>query len=244
MPNDTYVAPSIQPSGTTFAQFQAGGFSLLIDNLIAANGPIADPTTAATVSVGGTGGQLSAGTYQVAYTFRDSFGETDPGGQSGAFTVAAGQVATVTLPALPPNADEIWLYVSPVNTPTGPLSLYATGITATTYAMTTAVGSDPLASPPSANTTGAGTVAYKIRGYRSNSYDRIFEGYSDFVSGWLSGQPLARRDARILAQQWAAVFAVWDQAGREAAALMLLNPGTLGYQYPAVGTAAPIRTWP
>jgi hypothetical protein len=244
MPNDTYVPPSIQPSGTTFAQFQLGGLSLLIDNLIAANGPVPDPITAATVSVGGTGGQLAAGTYQVAYTFRDSFGETDPGGQSATFTVATGQVATVTLPTLPPNADEIWLYVSPVNNPTGPLSLYATGITATTYAMTTAAGSDPLASPPSANTTGAATVADKIRGYRSNFYDRIFEGYSDFISGWLSGQPLARRNARIAAQRWSAVFAVWDQAGREAAALMLLNPGTLGYQYPAVGTAAPVRTWP
>jgi hypothetical protein len=90
MPNDTYVAPSIQPSGTTFAQFQAGGFSLLIDNLIAANGPVANPTAAATVSVGGIGSQLAAGTYQVAYTFRDSFGETLPSGQSAAFAVAAG----------------------------------------------------------------------------------------------------------------------------------------------------------
>ena len=244
MPNDTYVAPSIQPSGTTFAQFQAGGFSLLIDNLIAANGPVANPTTAATVSVGGTGGQLAAGTYQVAYTFRDSFGETLPGGTSAAFTVTAGQVATVTLPALPANADEIWLYVSPVNNSTGPLSLYATGITATAYAMTAPVGSDPLASPPSVNTTGAGTVADKIRGYRSNFYDRIFDFYSDFASDWLSGQPIARRDARIAAQQWAAVFAVWAQAAKEAASLVLLNPGTLGYQYPAAGTAAPVRTWP
>src|SRR6187399_2788798 len=101
MPNDSYVAPVIQPSGTTFAQFQTGGFSLLIDNLIAANGPVANPSTVATVAVAGTTGLLAAGTYQVAYTLRDSFGETLPGGQSATFTVAAGQVATVTLPALP-----------------------------------------------------------------------------------------------------------------------------------------------
>jgi hypothetical protein len=40
------------------------------------------------------------------------------------------------------------------------------------------------------------------------------------------------------------VLAVWAQAAREAASLILLNPGTLGYQYPAIGTAAPARTWP
>jgi hypothetical protein len=244
MPNDTYAPPVIQPSGTTFAQFQTGGFSLLIDNLIAANGPIANPSTAATVGVAGTTGQLAAGTYQVAYTFRDGFGETLAGGQSATFTVAAGQVATVTLPALAAGADEIWLYVTPVNTPTGPLSLYATGITTTTFAMTLAAGSDPLASPPSVNTTGAANVGDKIRGYRSNFYDRIFGFYSDFISDWLSGQPIARKDARIGAQQWAGVLAVWAQAAREVASLILLNPGTLGFQYPPVGTAAPARTWP
>jgi len=244
MPIDTYVAPVIQPSGSTFAQFQAGGFSLLIDNLIVANGPLANPTTTATVSVAGTTGQLAAGTYQVAYSFRDSFGETLPGGQSVTFTVAAGQVATVTLPSLPTGAVEVWLYISPVNNPTGPLSLHATGVTTTTYAISAAVGSDPLASPASVNTTGAGGAAEKIRGYRNNYAERIFETYTNFISNWLSGWPTTRRDARLSAQQWAGVLAVWAQAAKEAAAFILLNPGTLGYQYPPVGTAAPVRTWP
>jgi hypothetical protein len=244
MPNDTYVAPSIQPSGTTFAQFQTGGFSLLIDNLIAANAPVPNPTAAATVSVAGTTGLLAAGTYQVAYTFRDSFGETLAGGQSATFTITAGQIATVTLPALPAPADEIWLYVSPVNNPTGPLSLYATGITTTTYAMTQASGSDPSASPPSANTTGAATVAERIRHYKCASRERILGYFSNFLTSWLSGQPIARKDSRVMAQQWAAILAVWAQAAREAASLILLNPGTLGYQYPPVGSASPNRTWP
>lgn len=244
MPNDTYVAPVLQSSGTTFAQFQTGGFSLLIDNLIAVNGPVANPTTAATVSVAGTTGLLVAGTYQVAYSFRDCFGETLAGGQSATFTVAAGQIATVTLPALAAGSDEIWLYVSPVNNPTGALSLYATGITTTSYAMTTAAGSDPLASPSAVNTTGAAGAAEKIRSYRNTYGERIFKSYTGSISRWLSGQPIARRDARINAQFWAGVLAIWAQAAKEAASLMAANQGTLGYQYQATGTAVPIRTWP
>jgi len=211
MPIDTYVPPVIQPSGTTFAQFQAGGYSLLIDNLIAANGPLANPAVTATVNAAGTTGLLAAGTYQVAYTFRDSFGETLAGGQSATFTVAAGQIATVTLPTLPTGAGEIWLYISPVNNPTGPLSLYATGITTTTFAMSQATGSDPLASPPTANTTGATGAVEKIRSYRNNYAERIFAFFTDFITDFLSGQPIARKDARVIAQQWAGVVAIWAQ---------------------------------
>jgi hypothetical protein len=244
MPVDTYVPPAIQPSGTTFAQFQTGGYSLLIDNLLTVNGPLANPTTAATVSVAGTGGLLAAGTYQVAYTFRDSFGETLAGGQSATFTVTAGQIATVTLPALPVGAGEIWLYTSAVNNPTGPLTLYATGINTTTYAMSTLNGSDPLTSPPSVNTTGAAQFAPRIRSYRSNHAERTLPHYTDFLGDFLSGKVMARRDARVISQQWAGVLSIWAQAAKEAAALILLNPGTLGYQYPPVGTANSIRTWP
>ena len=175
------------------------------------------------MSVAGTTGQLAAGTYQVAYTFRDSFGETLAGGQSATFTVTAGQIATVTLPALPAGAGEIWLYISPVNNPTGPLSLYATGITTTTFAMSQATGSDPLASPPVANTTGAAWLGEKIRSYRNNYAERIFAFFTDFLSDFLSGQPIARKDARINAQQWAGVLAIWAQAAKEAASSACLG---------------------
>jgi hypothetical protein len=244
MPNDTYVAPVIQPSGTTFAQFQTGGFSLIVDKLIAANAQVPNPTTPATVAVAGTTGLLAAGTYQVAYSFRDGFGETLVGGQSATFTVAAGQVATVTLPALPVNADEIWLYTTPVNNPTGPLSLYATGITSATYNMTQAGGSDPMVSPYTANTTGAATAAEKIRCLRRNNIENVFKSYSDSIMFWMSGSPIARKDARLSAQQWAGVFALWAQAAKECSSLILLNPGSLGYKYSPIGHAVPTRTWP
>ncbi|WP_165221895.1 hypothetical protein [Aquisphaera insulae] len=244
MPNDTYVAPVIQPSGTTFAQFQAGGYSLLIDNLIAANGAVANPTVSATVSVGGTGGTLAAGTYQVAYSFRDAFGETLVGGQSATFTITAGQIATVTLPAVPVGADEIWLYVSAAGNPTGPLSLYATGITATTFAMSLAAGSDPSASVPTANTTGAASVADKIRSYRGSSGDQVIKSYSAFLSTLLRGSAILRKEGRLAAQQWAAIFALWAQAAKEAASLVLLNPGTLAYKYLPVGHPVTVRSWP
>jgi hypothetical protein len=64
------------------------------------------------------------------------------------------------------------------------------------------------------------------------------------VNGYLSGNPIARKDARLNVQQWAAVFAIWAQAAKECASLILLNPGSLGYQYSPIGNAVPTRTWP
>lgn len=244
MPNDTYVAPVIQPSGTTFAQFQTGGFSQIVENLITTNAQVSNPTTPATVAVAGTTGLLAAGSYQVAYSFRDGFGETLVGGQSATFTVTAGQVATVTLPPLPANAGEIWLYATPVNNPTGPLSLYATGITSTSYAMTQAGGSDPTAAPSATNTTGAASVVGKLRALRRNTIDQVFRSYSDMLMSWMSGNAIARKDARLSAQQWAAIFALWAQAAKECSLLILQNPGTLGYKYSPIGHAVPTRSWP
>ena len=68
----SYVSPNVLPSGTTFAQFQAGGSSGHLERLIAANAAgTSNPTVAATVSAngGGTfGGLLAPGNYYVNFT--------------------------------------------------------------------------------------------------------------------------------------------------------------------------------
>ena len=112
MAQDNFVAPTIQPSGTTWAQFKTGGVGILLTNLAAANPVKANPTTQATVSVSGSGGLLPAGTYYCQYSFVDPFGETLAGGESAQFTVTAGQVPTVTLPALPTGVQAINLYLT------------------------------------------------------------------------------------------------------------------------------------
>ena len=149
MAQDNFVAPAIQPSGTTWAQFKTGGVGILLANLAAANPPKANPSTQATVSVSGSGGQLPAGTYYCRYSFADPFGETLAGGESAQFTVTAGQVPTVTVPALPVGVQAINLYLTQPGGAQGTETLYATGITTTTFACSYALAADqPTAALP------------------------------------------------------------------------------------------------
>jgi hypothetical protein len=94
------VAPNILPSGTTFAQLQAGGVSGHLERLITANtGGSPTPTVAATLSsnAGGTsGGLLPAGVYYVNFTEADGTGETTVSAESGPVTLAAQAAPTGT----------------------------------------------------------------------------------------------------------------------------------------------------
>ena len=72
----SYTAPSVTASGTTFAQFQAGGASGHLELLIAAQAATAAPTAAPTLSETGSGGSLTAATYYAVVTESNGFGET------------------------------------------------------------------------------------------------------------------------------------------------------------------------
>jgi hypothetical protein len=89
----SYANPNVLPSGTSFAQFQAGGASGHLERLIAANSAAeSNPTTAATVSAtaGGTvGGLLAPGVYFVNFTETNGYGETTVSAESAPFTIAA-----------------------------------------------------------------------------------------------------------------------------------------------------------
>ena len=107
------------------------------------------------MSVSGSGGLLPAGTYYCQYSFVDPFGETLAGGESAQFTVAAGQVPTVTVPALPTGVQAINLYLTQPGGGPGTETLYATGITTTTFACSYGLPADqPTAALPDKNTTG------------------------------------------------------------------------------------------
>ena len=155
MAQDNFVAPTIQPSGTTWAQFKTGGVGIVLANLAATNPPKASPTTPATVSVSGSGGLLPAGSYYCRYSFVDAFGETLAGGESALFTIAAGQIPTVTFPALPAGVQAINLYLTQPGGGPGTETLYATGITTTTFACSFGrPAGQPTEALPERNTTG------------------------------------------------------------------------------------------
>jgi hypothetical protein len=128
----------------------------------APDSPLADPTTQATVNVtggGASGGNLPAGTYQVAYSFYSNMGETLAAGRSATFTVASGNIPRVTLPALPGGASGFVLYLSDTNAPTAALKKWSSGVNAAAVqdlSSTTWFGSLTFANAaavPTANTT-------------------------------------------------------------------------------------------
>ena len=69
--------------------------------------------------------------------------------------MTAGQIPTVTLPALPAGVQSMNLYVTNANCAAGTETLYATGITTTTFACSYAAPPDqPTESLPEINSTG------------------------------------------------------------------------------------------
>ena len=93
---------TLPASGTTWAQFQAGGLAAQLERLIAAIvaiTPTTAPTVAATLSsnAGGTvGGLLAPGVYYVNFTETNGIGETTISAESGPITVAVQAAPTGT----------------------------------------------------------------------------------------------------------------------------------------------------
>lgn len=238
MPQDTFVMPTIQPSGTTWAQFKTGGVGILLSNLAQANPPKASPTTAATVAVSGTTGLLPAGTYYCQYSFVDPFGETLAGGESAQFTVASGQVPTVTLPALPGGVQAINLYLTNPNGAAGTETLYATGITSTTFACTFVPPPDqPSESLPESNSTGWPPSA-NLLATQANT-ELALESYIEKLSQILSGRPIQRRSVFRDMIRPLGIAAAWHQVWTEAVSLIWANwpSASVGYTTTPIGQA-------
>jgi hypothetical protein len=236
MAQDNFVTPLIQPSGTTWAQFKTGGVGILLTNLAATNPIKANPTTQATASVSGSGGLLPAGTYYCQYSFVDAFGETLAGGESAPFAVTAGQVPTVTLPALSTGASAVNLYLTPPGGACGTETLYATGITATTFACSYAVPADvPGAAVPDKNTTGWPSNA-NLLATQANT-EIALESYIEKLSELLGGLPIPRRIVFHDAIRPLGVVAAWRQLWTEAATLIWANwpSASAGYTISPVG---------
>lgn len=108
---------------------------------------VLNPTLAPVVNTTGggtTGGSLPLGQYNVRYTFINPAGET-AASPAATFTITAGNIPRVTLPALPAGVTGMNIYLSPVAGLVGSETLYQRGVTTLTTDLSTA----PTAGQPS-----------------------------------------------------------------------------------------------
>lgn len=232
MPQDTATATTIVASGTTWAQLKTGGPRVVLDNLVSTNVAKADPTTAATVSAtggGASGGLLQVGStasYFFVYTFCDAFGETLGGGRSTSTSVATTNIPRVTLPTKPTGVAYMNLYLG---TTSGAETLYATGITATTFDCSYAALPDAGMTLPTANSTGAAAhraLLYSILDSNGSIPQKTF---SDLLSNYLRGDAIERREYYRHLSRQEGVLRAWMTMLAEIRVLVAANPGTLAW---------------
>ena len=248
MAQDAYVTPTIQASTTTWAQYKTGGLKIVLDKLITANAAKADPVVGdrATVAISTATGTLPAGAYFAAFTYVDAFGETAIGAsESTTFSVAGlTELATVTLPAKPTGVQSMNLYLTATGGLTGTETLYATGITGTTFACNVTFPAKNLdgAGLP-ANTTGAEKHTQRI-------YSLIAQGPSEVtlyrlseeLSNYLSGMPIPRREIVRQHLAWAGITKLWYTALNEIGTLVGANMPTAATTT-ILGTGMPQSRW-
>jgi hypothetical protein len=255
-----YVNPSLTASGTTFAEFQAGGLSGHLELLITANSAAnASPTTAATwTATGGSasGGALAAGTYYGVITETDGFGETLPSLQQTQITVAAGNQPLLTFPTLKTGNVARNVYLGAVNGATGgPYYLYATGITAATFELAIAAPANSYAvQPPTANSTSfvftsaSGTVNNMelafLRSAKDGNLEDVYRFLRQVVADFNQGEPMSFNSTVQKIRQAHTVFAMLSQLCSEIGTLVDANAGTLGITPTGIGSYKPHRTWP
>lgn len=195
----TAVTPTITASGTTWAQLKTGGVKIVLDKMAAANAAKSNPTTQATATAtggGATGGSLAAGTYYLAYTWVDAFGETTIGtSESAQLTVSATNIPRITIPSLPTGCQCANIYITPVGGASGTEQLYATGITGTTFDLSYAAPSlQPGDAVPASNTTGWNSVASQINSLvMGGASERTLYDMSEWLSNYLRGDGMPLR---------------------------------------------------
>ena len=141
--------------------------------------PNSNPGSAPTVSATGGGiggGSLQAGDYYVRYSFVGDFGETWASNASSVFTVSAGNIPRVTIPALPTGADSANIYLSPTDGAATECTLYLSSVAPTTVDLEDAYAPGGADYPKKIEQT-AGTVNnVAANTVSSASYDGLADG--------------------------------------------------------------------
>jgi hypothetical protein len=249
-----FTAPNIIASGTTFAQFQAGGASGHLELLITANATAsAAPTSAPTLAASSTGNTLAANTYYVVITESDGTGETTASPASASQVVTSGQKLTVTFPSLKTGNTSRNVYLGLASG--GPFSLYATGITTATFDCTVAAPTNSFAvAPPTVNTTGFAytdangnghnKVYQLIRAAKDGNLEDAFSFLRTTVADFNRGDPVAWGGAIMSIRHAATTFSLLATLCNEIGTLVDANAGTLGTTTNPIGNVKTRRTWP
>lgn len=250
-----YTSPSIAPSGTTFAQFQAGGAGGILERLIAANFPGTAPPGTPTISATGggtTGGSLAAGTYYVRVTETNGIGETTSGSEV-SVAIAAGDIPQVTFAALQSGNIARNVYVGTAN---GGEVLYAGGVTSGTFNLSAAIPSNSHAVPvPTVNSTGltttnspAGVVTnHKLAALRACEKGRlqaVWDNLDRLIAQYNGGEPISYSDAISNLRDAHTTFAVLAEICAEIGALIDANPGHFANVPTGIGGRKTVRQWP
>jgi hypothetical protein len=249
----SYTAPTVVASGTTFAQFQAGGASGHLENLIAAQGATVAPTVAATLSETGSGGTLPTATYYVVVTESNGFGETTASPVSSGQAITVGQNLVVTFQSLKSGNTSRNTYVGTASA--GPFTLAASGTTASTVTISAPLPTNSYAmSPPTVNTTGFtytdsnGIVHNKrlelLRAAKDGNFELVYEYLRQVVYDFNKGNAMSFGGTISRLRDVHAVFAILSTMCSEAGTLIDANAGTLGTGINAIGNATHKRTWP
>jgi hypothetical protein len=242
-----YISPSITASGTTFAQFQGGGATRHLENLLAANlNGTQAPSSAPTISVSGSGGLLAAGTYHLIITETNGLGETTASPESAQFSVTAGQVPTVTFPTLQPGNLARNVYLTPAGGASGSEVLYASGITASTYGLSFAAPSNSYAvAPPATNTTGLTSSKIQLlRFARTGQFQKVWDFLHELLSVFNQGDPASFQSVVMKLRDVHTVFAMMSQLCAEGGALIDANPGHFANVRTGIGGTKTERMWP
>ena len=250
-----YTSPSIAPSGTTFAQFQAGGASSILERLIAVNLPGTAAPGAPTISPtgGGTaGGNLAAGTYYVKVTESNGVGETTASPEV-SVTVAAGDIPQVTFAAIQAGNTARNVYVG---TASGAEVLYASGIAAGTYNLSASIPANSYAVPvPTVNTTGlsgtnatTGVVANQklaaLRAVEKGRLQNVWDNLTQLIGQFNRGAPVSFSNAVTKLRDAHTVFAALTELCAEMGALIDANTGHFTNVSTGIGGQKTVRHWP
>jgi hypothetical protein len=250
-----YSSPSVTASGTTFAQFQAGGLSGQLEKLITAAAATLAPTVAHTWTAAGggaSGGLLAAGTYYSVVTESNGFGETTAGPESTQITVAATNQPQITFQTLKSGNISRNVYISAVNSASGgPYFLYATGITTATYVLAVAAPTNSWSTvkPPTVNSTGltdTGTnkTLELLRSGERNDLQQAYRFLAEVCTQFNRGSPVAFNGTIAKLRHAHAVFAMLATACAEIGVLIDANPGTFSTVALPIGNRKTVRTWP
>jgi hypothetical protein len=242
-----YISPSINASGTTFAQFQSGGASKHLENLIAANlNGTQAPLAAPMVSVSGTGGLLAAGSYYLKITETNGIGETTASPESAQFNVTAGQIPTVTFATLQVGNTARNVYLTSAGGASGSEVLYAEGIAAGPYSLSAVAPSSSLAvAPRTTNSTVLTNSKLQLLRYaKTNQFQKVWNYLHQVISIFNQGEPATYQDIAIKLRDAHTTFALMAQLCAEAGALIDANPGRFTTVSTGIGRTKTRRTWP